>query len=99
MDFITTHQGLNQRKNPLIDGGYYLVNPLNPSYKKFRGERVILRKNEIDDKDNPYITLRIDSEWHMKHQEYSTNIDIGHLELITATPPLEVLETIKLYQK
>jgi len=59
-------------------GKIYIVDPLNPAKKKYRGERVRLVKQE------PFggstFVLRLESEWHVKRNEY-TKIDICDLKL------------------
>ena len=62
----------------IIIGGIYVVNPMNPQKKKYRGEIVKLIEHDPFGKGTS--VLRLDSEWHVKRNHYS-QIDICDLEL------------------
>jgi hypothetical protein len=64
------------RKFSPCEGEVYIVEPLNPKNKKYRGERVRLVK--YDKYGNDTEVLRLESEWHVKRNCY-TKIDICDL--------------------
>jgi hypothetical protein len=65
------------RKIYPCEGEIYIVDPLNPKKKKYRGERVKLIKFDLYG-DGAEV-LRLDSEWHVK-RNYLTKIDICDLK-------------------
>ncbi len=62
---------------PIKEGAIYIVDPLNPQRKKYRGEKVKLIHY---DKWGTCEILRLDSEWHVKRRHY-VEIDICDLKL------------------
>ncbi len=60
-------------------GKIYIVDPMNPAKKKYRGERVRLMKCEPFGEGT--FVLRLESEWHVKRNEY-TKMDICDLQLL-----------------
>jgi len=78
------------KRVPIIKGGLYEVDPLNPRKIKLKGERVIIIDTEFM---GPIMCLRIDSEWHFKRRDY-VEVDPCDLKLISAKPDWE--EVVKI---
>ena len=80
-DFVKCyHNRKFNRKVPVVFGGLYLVEPMNPMKRKYRGEKVILV--EVD--GIPKV-LRVESESDVKNKKY-TDIDICDLRLLRRKP-------------
>jgi len=75
------------KKVPIIKGALYVIEPMNPTKQKMRGEKVIVIETPVM---GPLVCLRIDSEWHLKRRDY-TEIDPCDLKLISIKPSLEEL--------
>jgi hypothetical protein len=79
------------KKVPVVVGGLYLVEPMNPLKKKYRGEKVILiRDNQMDDPE----CLRVESEWHVKRKSY-TAINICDLKFVTKDLPTDLAKLLE----
>ena len=77
--YVKCYYGYKKEKIVEIHiGKIYIVDPLNPAKKKYRGEKVRLVKHESFGGET--FVLRIESEWHVKRNEY-TKIDICDLQL------------------
>ncbi len=75
------------KRVPIIIGGLYEIDPINPRAKKLRGERVIITGYEPI---GPVTILRIDSNWHTSRREFS-EIEACDLQLIDKNPDLTKL--------
>lgn len=80
------------RKVPIVIGGLYIVEPLNPLKKKYKGEKVILVQEDGMDSTR---CLRVESEWHVKRMNY-TDIDICDLRFVTEDLPEDMAKMIGL---
>lgn len=66
-------RGKKIRRVQILEGRTYIVDPLNPQKKKYRGEKVKLI-------NSGGTVLRLESEWHVKRNHY-TIMDICDLKL------------------
>ncbi len=79
-DFVECHRNYHKIKTVHIYiGKIYIVDPINPAKKKYRGERVKLVR--YDPFGDGTFVLRLESDWHVKRNEY-TKMDICDLQLL-----------------
>ncbi|MCI5119143.1 MAG: hypothetical protein D3913_14615 [Candidatus Electrothrix sp. LOE1_4_5] len=76
--WVECHYGDKKKKVKICEGEIYIVDPINPLKKKYRGEKVKLIKSDIHGTK----VLRLESEWHVK-RNYYTVMDISDLKLLT----------------
>jgi hypothetical protein len=78
------------REVPIVEGGYYAVEPANPRAKKYRSEKVVLiGLTETSSAE----CLRVESQWHVKRKSY-TMIDICDLRFLLEKPPADVIHLL-----
>lgn len=82
--------GKSTKKVPIVIGGLYIVEPMSPLRKKYRGEKVLLVEAEY--MEIPKV-LRIESEWHVKRKSY-TDMDICDLKYLTKDLPEDIAELL-----